>query len=196
VQIPEANRPETHCDTYEQEIIQIWQWPIAEAKMFDMYTQLRLTIADTIRVDSRGHWAKKRISDQVGQSRMQRMHHTRTRRLPIMASMIFDQLPSNWVNWELQGRCQSPDIDKSCVTSNAEVGHSPEAVCELHAIHIDPHRQQQFKLRSPSTWLDGVIYLTDAARNSSSGYATILLWLPIWLPVSLVFRRAEFKIRE
>jgi len=161
-----------------------------------MYTELRLMIADTIRVDSRGQWAKKRISDQVGQSQLQRMHHTKTRRLPIAASMIFDKLPSNWVNRRLQGQCQSPYIHQSRVTGNAEVVHSPEAVCELHVIHVDPHRKQQLKLRSPSRWLDGVIYLMDAARNSSSGYATILLQLPIWLPVSLVFRRSEFKIVE
>jgi len=140
-----------------------------------------------------GQPARRRVSDQVSRSQLQWIHHTRTRRLSISASMIFDKLPSNWVNWRLQGPCQSPYIYKSRFTGNAKAGYSPEAFYELCAIHIDPHRQRRLKSRSRSTRLDGVIYITDAVRNSSSSYAMILR-LPIWLPVSLVFRRAKFKI--
>ena len=61
----------------------------------ELSTQSRLTVVQTIRVDTRGQPAKRRVSDQVGRSQVQRMHHTRTRRLPIAASMRFDQLPSN-----------------------------------------------------------------------------------------------------
>jgi hypothetical protein len=68
-----------------------------------------------------------------------------------------------------------PYIHKSRVTGNAEAGHSPEAVYELHAIYVDPHRGRQFKSRSLSTRLDGVIYVTDAARNSSTGCAMLQL---------------------
>ena len=64
-------------------------------KRHELSAQSRLTVVQTIRVDTRGQPARRRVSDQVGQSQLQRMHHTRTRRLPIAASMRFDKLPSN-----------------------------------------------------------------------------------------------------
>jgi len=79
--------------------------------------------------------------------------------------MIFNKLPSNWVNWRLQGWCQSPYVHNSHVTGNDEAGHSPEAVYQLRTIHIVPHHRQQFKSRLPSTRLDGVIYVTEAAKK-------------------------------
>jgi len=130
-------------------------------KRHELSTPSRLTVVQTIRVDTRGQPARRHISDQVGRSQVQQMHHRRTRRLPIVASMIFDKLPSNWVNWRLQGRCQSPYIHKSRVTGNAKAGHSPEAVYELHTIHVNPHRRWQFQSQFPSARLNGVIYVTD-----------------------------------
>jgi hypothetical protein len=47
LRIPEANRPETRRDT-SGEIVRIWQRQIAEAKRLDKYTQLRITVAETI----------------------------------------------------------------------------------------------------------------------------------------------------
>jgi hypothetical protein len=111
-------------------------------------------------VDSRGQLARRRISDQVNRSPFQQIH-TITPKLSIAASMIFYKLSSNWVNWRLQGRCQSPFIHKSRVTSNAKAGHSPEAIYELHAIHIDPHHRWQFQSQLPSARLNRVIYITD-----------------------------------
>ena len=164
MRIPEANRPEKRGDTYQWEIVRIWPRQIAEPKMLDMYTQLRLMIAETIRVHSWGQGARRRVSDEVSQSQMQRID-TRTRRLSIKASMIFGKLPSNWVNWRLQGRLQGRYVHKSRVTGNSETGHSPEAIYEWRATHIYPHSRQQLKSRSPSTRLDGVIYVTEAVKS-------------------------------
>ena len=73
-------------------------------------------------------------------------------------------LPSNWVNGQLQGQCQSPYVHKSCITGNAKAGHSPEVFYELHAIHVDPHHRRQLKSRLPSSRLDGVIYVMEAVK--------------------------------
>jgi len=91
-------------------------------KRHQLSSRSRLTVVQTIR----GQPPRKRVTDQVSQSQLQRMHHTRTRRLPIAASMRFDKLPSNWVNWRLQGRFQSPCVHKSRVTGNAKAGPSPK----------------------------------------------------------------------
>jgi len=119
-----------------------------------------------------GQPARRRVSDQVSRSQLQRIHHTRTRRLSIAASMIFDKLPFNWVNWRLQGWCQSPYVHQSRVTGNTKAGHSPEAIYELRAIHVDPHRRRQLKSRSPSTRLDGVIYVTEAAKKRKRAHTS------------------------
>jgi len=159
-----ANRSGTRPDTYGRDILRTWDIRIADTKQMPTSQETRQR-----------------------PSQSQRIHHTRTRRLSIAASMIFDKLPSNWVNWWLQGRLQerfqSPCVYKSRVTGNAEAGpfprdffdpyptsaieagHSPEAVYELRAIHVDPHHRRQLKSRLPSTRLDGVIYATEAAKS-------------------------------
>jgi len=116
--------------------------------------------------------------------------------------MRFDKLPSNWVNWRLQGRSHSLYATQSRVTGNAEAnptsvhlddsqltinGHIPGKkctygesgrICAIRTIHISRCHRWQFQSQLPSTRLDWVIYITEAARSSSSGYATIQLWLP------------------
>jgi len=90
-------------------------------KRYESSTQSRLTVVQKIRVDTRGQPARRRVSQQVGRSQLQWIH-TRTRWLPIAASIIFNKLPSNWVNWRLQGRFHGPYAIESCVTRNAEAG--------------------------------------------------------------------------
>jgi len=41
-------------------------------------------------------------------------------------------------------------IHNGRVTGNAKAGHSPEAVYELRAIHVDPNRRWQFQSQLPS----------------------------------------------
>ena len=53
----------------------------------------------------------------------------------------------------------------SRVTSNAKVDHSPEAVYEISAIRVDPHRFSQFQPRLASTRLNGIIYVTKDVRS-------------------------------
>jgi hypothetical protein len=48
VRISEANPPEMHCDTWEQQIVRFGQRKIADGKMLDKYTQLRLTDGESI----------------------------------------------------------------------------------------------------------------------------------------------------
>jgi hypothetical protein len=108
----------------------------------ELSTQSRLTV-QTIRVDTRGQPGRRRVNVHVNRSPFQWIH-TRTRRLPIAASMRFDKLPSNWVNWRLQGRFHSPYATQSRVTGNAEAnpisvhlddsqltinGHIPQKKC-------------------------------------------------------------------
>ena len=64
-------------------------------KRHELSTQSRLTVVQTIRVDTRGQPARRRVTDQVRRSQLQRMHRTRTRRIPVVAPMRFDKLPSN-----------------------------------------------------------------------------------------------------
>jgi len=108
-----------------------------------------------------GRYARRCVGDRVSQSQLQRSHHIRTWRLSIAASMRFDKLLSNWVNWWLLGWCQSPYVHNSHVTRNAKAGQSLEAVYEWRAIHVDPHRQWQFQSQLHSAEPKGVIYVTD-----------------------------------
>jgi len=147
VWIPEGNRPETRRDTYQWEIIRTWD----------------LRISDTIEP------ARRRVNDQVNWSQSQQIHHTRTRRLSIVASLIFDMLPSNWLNWQFQRRFHSPYATESRVTGNAEAVDSPEWVYKLCAIHVDPYHRRQLTLRLQSIRLDWVSYVTEAAK-SVNGY--------------------------
>jgi len=52
-------------------------------------------------------------------------------------------------------------------------------VYEIRVSHVDLHRRRQSKSRLPSTPLNGIIYFTNAVGSSTSGYAVILLSLPI-----------------
>ena len=150
------------------------------------------------RVGSRGQRARRHVNDQVNRSPFQRIHHTRTPRLSIAASMRFDKLPSYWGNWPLQGWFRSPCVQKSRVTANAKAGPSPRIspilirqaelranyrddaghnctpecthggwgrVWEIRAIRIDGHRWRQLQSQLPSSRLDAVIYVTEAAKS-------------------------------
>jgi len=119
-------------------------------------------------VDSRGQPARRcvcdQVSDQVSQSPLERIH-TRTGKLSIARSVRSDKLPSNWDNWQWQGRFRIIYLHKSRIADNAEAGHSPEAVYKLRAIHVDPHRRRQLKSGSRTTRRDGLIYVTEAAKS-------------------------------
>jgi hypothetical protein len=81
-------------------------------------TKPRLTVPQTI-----PSWFQRPTGLETRQWPSQlRPIHTRTRRLPIAASMRFDKLPSNWVNWRLQGRFHSPYATESRVTGKPEAG--------------------------------------------------------------------------
>jgi len=75
-------------------------------------------------------------------------------------------------------------FDSSQLTINGHITRTKRTyggsgrVYEIRTSHVDLHRRRQLKSRLLSTRHDRVIYVTDAARSSSSGYAMIQLWLP------------------
>jgi len=109
------------------------------------------------------------------------MHHSRTRKLQIEAPMWFDRLPSNWVNWRLQGRFHSPYATESHVTGKAEAGPFPEVPLiliwqaqlklrsQIHPtrmIHIYQCHWWQFQLQLPSGRPNGLIYGMEDVTGS------------------------------
>jgi hypothetical protein len=75
---------------------------------------------------------------------------TRTRRQSIVTSMRFDKLPSNWVNWRLQERFQSPYVPESRITGNAEAGLSRDSLesCPTSAIRCELLTRQRPQLHT------------------------------------------------
>ena len=142
VRIPEANCQGSVTTPTNEKSYGLKIYELQIQKMHELSTQWRLTVIETIRVDTRGQPGKGRISDQVSWSQLQRIHHTRTRRLSIPGSMRLDKLPPTWDNWRWQGRFQIAYIPESRVTSNAEAGPFPE-------ISLILIRQAQSNLRRP-----------------------------------------------
>jgi len=161
LELPFPMRYDTRSPHYN---IQIWQhWLISEVSWYIYPIEVN-HCRDNCELCP-GQPARRHVSNLVSCSQLQRIHHTWTRMLSNAASMIIDKLPSNWVDWWLQGWWQSPYVHKSCTTGNARAGHSSEAVYKLRAIHVNSHRWRQLKSRSPSTRLDGVSCVKEAAKK-------------------------------
>jgi hypothetical protein len=140
VRIPEANWQRRVATPTNEKSYGLKIYELQIQKRHELSTQSRLTVVKTIQVDTRGQPGKGRVSDQVSRSQLQRIHHTRTRRLSIAGSMRSDKLPPNWDNWRWQGRFQIAYVPESHVTGNAEAGPFPE-------ISLILIRQAQSKLR-------------------------------------------------
>jgi len=89
-------------------------------------------------------------------------------------------------------------FDDSKLTIN---GYIPRTNCTygrsgriyvIRPIHIQRCHRWPFQLWLPSARIDGVIFVTDALRSTSSAYGMIQLWLPI----SFVYGWSEFRIVE
>jgi len=123
---------------------------------------------DECRNDSRAHMSPKVAS-------------------PAMPKLASPEIPSNLVR-RAQSHANYRDDTGHNRTPTCTYDYIPEpseaAMCTyggsgriyaIRTIHINRCHQWQFQSQLPSTRLDGVIYVTDAARSSSSGYAMIQL---------------------
>ena len=188
--ILDANRLDMHRNTYEWEIIRTWDLRIAARKEAWITRPIE---TNRIRVNSelipeanrpRDASSTKSVKVNCNEFIIRELAGNQSRHQWDLISYLPIELIDNYRDDSIVRTPQRIassampklvllqfTVDDSQLTMNRHIARTKctyggsGRVYEIRTSHVDLHRRRQLKSRLPSTWLNGIIYVTDDVRS-------------------------------